>query len=242
MGGKQWGAASVIALAAGIMAGPALAYILPADAVLSGSVSRRSGLGIKTIVFEGHHTVGGKRAPLWGAIDAGRAVRMQVERDGRTQVDLLVKDRRYTFQVGGAPSPATRAKDDLLLSLVLPRAKDSGAKRALAFLKKLGIDPEQVSMGRFDGRTAYVIGAKPWEANKPQLWLDKDLRVPLRLVYLDGATVRERRLTGYGTEVVDQFLPRVIETLDNGKVVERIEITRIDVNAAVDRDLLVPPK
>lgn len=241
MAGKQWGAAGVIALA-GIIAVPAFGYILPADAILSGSISRRADLDISTLVFEGTHTVGGQPAPLWGAIEAGRAVRMQTERDGGTKVDLLTKGRRYNFTVGGAVSRPSTPKDDLLLTFVLPRSKDPGAKRSLAFLKRLGVDTEVVSMGRLDGRVAYVIGAKPWETNKPQMWLDKNLRVPLRLITTDGAVVKEQRLTGYGTEVVDQFFPRVIERLENGKVVDRIEIFHLDVNADVDRDLLAPPK
>ena len=125
---------------------------------------------------------------------------------------------------------------------MLPRGKDPGAKRSLAFLKRHGIDESVVSLARFDDRVAFVIGAKPWETNKPQLWIDKELRVPLRLVTVNGNVVEELRLLGYGSELVDQWFPRRIERWENGGLVEVTEISAIEVNAALDKDLLAPPQ
>lgn len=244
MTGKNRGAVMLVSIGVvALSAATALGYILPADAILSSIASKRSDLGIDTLVFEGRHTVNGETGPLWGALLAGRALRLQTERDGATQVRLLSGDREWRFSLGAAPSKPARDEHDLILSYVLPSKRDPGGKRGLAFLKAHGIDAETVSLGRFDDRVAFVIGAKPWETTKPQLWVDKSLRVPLRLVYVDGKNVvHETRLLGFGTEVVDQWFPRVIERLENGVVRERLVVERIDVNEDVDRDLLAPPK
>lgn len=241
-GKKPWVAASVIALALTV-AGSALAYIVPADVILSRIASHRKGLGIDTLILEGTHTRNGEAAPLWAAVQTGRAWRTQTRRGNSTEVDLLVKDRRWRFNLGSPAGTPERDPHDLILTFLFPTGSDSGGKRGEAFLKKHGIDDGTVSMGRADGRVAFIIGAKPWEPTKPQLWVDQELLVPLRLIYVDKGTnvVHEQRLSGYGGEMVDQWFPRRIEHLENGKVIERLEIRKLEVNPSVDKDLLSPP-
>lgn len=241
-GKKPWVAAGVIALA-GAIAAPAAAYIVPADVILSRIAKHRKKLGIDTLTVEGTHTRNQTKADWWAGLRRGRAFRSQVKSGDNTEVKLLVGDRRWTFNLGAAPSAPKKVSDDLMLTFLFPKSADPGGRRGSAFLKRHGIDDDTVSMGRFDGRVAYIIGAKPWEATKPQLWVDQQLLVPVRLVRVDKATnvVHEQRLMGFGGEMVDQWFPRRIERLENGKVVERFSVRRLAVNPSIDKDLLSAP-
>ena len=242
-GKKRWLSAGVIAIALAF-AGSAYAYILPADAILSKVATHRSGLGIKTLTVEGVRKQGELTSPVWHGVRTGKAYRVQTAKNGRTQVDLTIGERRWSFVLGSAAGSPQRVNDDLILQFVLPKGRDPGGKRGLKFLARHKVDDETVSLSRLDSRICYVIGAKPWETNKPQLWIDKELNVPVRLVTIDKQTnvIREQRLIGFGGELVDQWFPRRIEYLENGKVVDSLEFSSIEVNPPLDNDLFAPPK
>lgn len=239
---KAWTAVATIALLSAA-AGPALAYIIPADVILSRMAAHRKGLGLSTLSVQGIRTRNLKASPMWGGLKAGRAWRVQTRSDNGTAVNLLVKDRQWNFQLGGAPGTPSRISDDLILTFLFPAKTDSGGKRGLAFLKRHKVKTRQLSLGRINGRIAYVIGAKPGDLSVPQIWIDKLLQVPLRFIYIDKSTniVHEQVFGGYGTEVVDQWFPRTMQRLENGKVVEDIVINQLTVNPSIDKDLLAPP-
>ncbi|MCB9648497.1 MAG: hypothetical protein H6730_18140 [Deltaproteobacteria bacterium] len=240
-GKKGWAAASVTAIALAT-ASPGLAYILPTDAILSKVGAHRSELSIDTVVVQGTRTRGDQTSKVWWAFKTGKGHRLQVQDASGTAVTLTVGDRRWSFTLGGAAGSPSRIKSDLFQDLLFPKSADPGGKRGETFLGKNGIDGSEVSLSRQDGHIAYVIGAKPWETSKPQLWIDKELRVPLRLITVNGNVVEELRLLGYGSELVDQWFPRRIERWENGALVEVTEISAIEVNAALDKDLLAPPQ
>ncbi len=239
---KAWTVVTAIALLSAA-AGPAMAYIVPADVILSRMAAHRKGLGLTTLTVQGTRTINGHSSPLWAGVRAGRAWRVQTRSDHGTKVDLLIKDRRWRFELGGAPGRPTRVADDLILTFLFPVKADAGGKRGLAFLKRHKVNTRVLSLGRINGRIAYVIGAKPGDLTVPQIWIDKTLQVPLRFIYIDKSTnvVHEQVFAGYGTEVVDQWFPRTMQRLENGKVVQHTVINQISVNPSIDKDLLAPP-
>ena len=241
-GKKRWAAGGVMAVALALGA-PALAYILPADAILSKVGAHRAELSIDALLVEGTRTRGDQTRKVWWAFRTGKGHRLQVQGPDGTQVTLTVGDRTWQFALGAGGATPTRIKSDLFQDLLFPRSADPGGKRGEAFLGRNGIDASVVALSRHDGRIAYVIGAKPWEGNKPQLWIDKELKVPLRLVTVNAATnvVEELRLSGFGGELVDQWFPRRIERWENGALVEVTEVSAIEVNPELDKDLLAPP-
>jgi hypothetical protein len=241
-GKKGWAVGSVMAIALAA-ATPALAYILPAEAILSKVGAHRAELYIDTLVVQGTRTRGAETSKVWWAFQSGKGHRLQVQGASGTAVTLTLSERRWHFTLGGAAGAPTRVRGDLFQDLLFPKAADPGAKRGMALLSRYGIDADQVALSRQDGRIAYVIGAKPWEGTKPQLWIDKELKVPVRLVSVDAKTnvVEDLRLSGYGSELVDQWFPRRIERWENGALVEVTELSAIEVNPAFDRDLLAPP-
>ena len=65
-------------------------------------------------------------------------------------------------------------------------------------LSGLGVDVSISSLGRFQGKIAYVIGARYPDESVPQIWVDRDTFMPMRWVimgkdtesYLDALEVR----------------------------------------------------
>ncbi len=97
-------------------------------------------------------------------------------------------------------------------------------------------------MARQDGRPAFVIGAKPWEAEKPQLWIDKALRVPVRVVQRDpsGGWI-ETRLLGFGSAATNEWFPSRIEVRKNGQLIEQTTYSKAQLNVRLDDKLFAPP-
>jgi hypothetical protein len=236
---------AVLAAALALVAENAYAYILPAEAILSSVAGRRSELAFDTIIAEGRRTIAGVEGeqPVWIAIKPGVGYRMEIRGGGATRVVLTLDRKRWTFVEGEKTPPADRVRADLFVDFLANLDKDGGGKRGLAFLDAFGIQEKPVRFGRLEGRIAYIIGAKPGDESKPQLWVDKIHRVPIRLIEIDPKTKKktDTRLLGFGSPQTEEWLPQRIETWVDGSLVERISIDRVRVNEPFDITLLRSP-
>lgn len=221
----------------------AFAYILPADAILSSVAKRRGKIALESIVVEGTLEVG-PNAPhaVWEALVPGKAHRVEHKLADKTIVTTTIGARRWTHALGErAPRPEI-VTDDLWMTFIGAPESDAGGKRGLAFCERLKIDTSVVSLSRLDKRVAFVIGAKPWETNKPQLWIDKKLRVPVRLIRVDASgNVIDQQLHGFGSPVTGEWYPRHYEVYENGTLKERITYDQVEINEPVEPALLAPP-
>ncbi|MEQ8278074.1 MAG: hypothetical protein RMA76_28495 [Deltaproteobacteria bacterium] len=221
----------------------AYAYILPADAILSSVSKRRSKIALKSLVVEGTLEVGTDAPhPVWEVLVPGKAHRIEHKLQDKTIVQTTVGARRWTQTLGQAAERAKIVTDDPFMTFLGAASSDPGGKRGLAFCDRLKIDTSVVSLSRLDKRVAFVIGAKPWETNKPQLWIDKILRVPVRLVTVDGSgNVVDQQLHGFGSAVTGEWYPRTYERYDNGTLTQRVVYDQVQVNVPVEPQLLEPP-
>jgi hypothetical protein len=153
-------------------------------------------------------------------------------------VTLTVGNRRWTFREG-EKAQTVKIRPSLIIAF-LGNTERAEAKQ---FISGYGIDGDVVSLSRLDDQIAYVIGAKPWELNKPQLWIDKNFRVPVRLIEVDSATkeVRDTRLLGFGSAMTGEWWPRQVQSYKNGELVETLTYTEVKVNEPVDPALFKPP-
>ena len=110
----------------------------------------------------------------------------------------------------------------------------------MAFLRKAGIDHKTTAMGRQDRNLAFIIGAKSWETERAQIWLDQETYAPLRLVSFQGETRHETRLHGFGSPLTQGYFPRMIERYVDGKLVERMTYDKIELNPSIDDGALAP--
>lgn len=220
----------------------AAAYILPADAILGSVARRREGLAFKSIVVSGvtRRGVSGPEQDVWEAIVPGGIHRREVRTAERTDVTLTAGSRRWTWREGDKAAASRITPDPIVVFLAQTSAENRDGR---ALLEAYGIDTDVVSLSRLDRTVAYVIGAKPWEPAKPQLWIDKSYRVPLRLIVVDPKTgdTTDTRYIGYGAAQTGEWWPRKIEVYKNGQLVETTTYTDVEVNEPLDKGLFAPP-
>jgi hypothetical protein len=117
--------------------------------------------------------------------------------------------------------------------------QEQARERLYKAMVHMKVDPEVVSLARFDGRVAWLIGSKPWEEGKSQLWLDKETLMPLRLVEVkkDGKSRTEMRLLGYGSAEAGSWFPKVIEVHKDGALIRRSIVRTADKNGSLKKGL-----
>lgn len=104
--------------------------------------------------------------------------------------------------------------------------------------EKLGLESE--SLGRWQGRVAWVIGLTGQDLKAdsgPQLWFEKDSFLPLRLIYFESKDPSNRS-SGLVEFQFDQYkitseyaYPRIIQVLKNKKKIFSVQLLDITVDS-----------
>lgn len=152
-------------------------------------------------------------------ISSAEFERIHVYRYGRT---LTVLDGRT---VAESENDFDRYKDLFLFN----------SRRLLVErLPQLGVAPDVSSLGRFQGRMAYVIGAQYPDESRPQIWLDKENFRPFRWIirpvsFSDPTSGLEVRFYGW-RQVDDIWFPLRMEFFQADQLIRvlQIETVRID--------------
>ena len=139
--------------------------------------------------------------------------------------------------------PSKEAITNLVGSLMLPKGKtlDEMSIRMMENLQKVGIDTTQVAIGRLGQRPVYIIGAKAFERDKPQVWFDKASFLPVHwLVYTQGKNAGDKiemTLKDYNSSPAGSSYPQVIDTYRNGKLVSRSNVMEAKKNQSLPESL-----
>ena len=217
------------------------AYLVPASALMDRANTGRRRLSLRGLVMTGAHEKAGVRSQVWEAVRSD-ARRRELRRGDETNVVLTRGPQRFEFSPGSGPTRPFQAPLDLLQQIGFPTEPDEEGIRGISMLRRLGIDTNVVSLGRQNRRIVFVIGAKANEPNKPQLWLDKELLVPVRLVAYDRNRARvETRWLGFASPLTGPYFPRRIETWVNGELTESVTYSKIQINPRLDDTLFEPP-
>lgn len=224
------------------------AFILPAEAILSGMANRRAQLEFTTLIVEGFRTrnvQGGEQEQekLWEAILPDKGHRAEITGPKGKQVVLTIGRKRFVYKEGERTPQVEKISGDVVATFLATVEKDPGGKRGSAFLDAQGIDSTIVSLARMNGRIAYVIGAKPWETTKPQLWIDKGYLAPIRLITVNPKTksITDLKLLEYGSAQTGDWYPRKIELWRDGQLVETTTYTQASLNEPLDEALFRAP-
>lgn len=99
----------------------------------------------------------------------------------------IVDQNLQAFYVGDKLQQKTKVVTSVELMFLI-----DSTSRLVELLNKLSISTEIIGFGRLDGRIAYTIGVPGEGHDGPQLWIDKKLGLPLRLVIpvKGGSTLR----------------------------------------------------
>jgi hypothetical protein len=225
------------------LAGTAQAYVLPADYLLRMMADKRRDPKLKDLSAQLDTTEG----------DESFEERLYLKRPERLRTVQQIPDGAVFVEREGLRGIGTEAKVerykgpvlDLTAILLMPRGKDLDESTTFIIdtMKGAGIDMGIVTLARWEDRRAYVIGARVWEPEKPQLWIDKNTFLPIRLVLFDKAKKElvETRWLDFGSPLTGNNFPRIMETYRGGKLTRRAEVTQIKVNQDLPETLFDVP-
>lgn len=230
-------AAALLLLAAGL---PALAYVLPPSAILRHLAQRRAALSLASLEVTGTLEAEGPAAERLGG-GGGRftsPARFLMRVPGRCRLELsppgtadaarafvAVRDGKVTGRGGLEQVPAAVALVRDACALLAVTAGETSGPYA-ASLGRRGVALTDASLGRFDGRLAYVLGGRARDA-RALAFVDKETFQPVRLVAADGADVR---LLGWGSPAGGDAFPRAIEVLERDALRLRFGTGRVAAN------------
>jgi hypothetical protein len=213
------------------VAAPTLAYLLPVPGILRRMGEKRAALSVESLEVAGTITAEGPVADALARASglvgtAGRSsfpavFRMKVP--GRCRLELAAPDAPPTLRAFVAARDAKitgagrleelpalvallRSACALLAAPVQGDASDAYA----AALGRRGVALTEVSLGRFDGRIAYVVGGRAKDP-RPLLFVEKTLFQPLRLVAAEGGALHDVRFLGWGSPTGGEWFPRAVE-------------------------------
>jgi hypothetical protein len=130
---------------------------------------------------------------------------------------VSLRDTRLGGPLAEVPAAAALVRAACAL-LAVPTGGDASGPYGAALAAR-GVAVTQTSLGRFDGRLAYVIGGRAGEA-KPLAFVDKETFQPMRLVSREAGAgagagaLLDVRLVGWGSPTGGDWFPRAVEVLE----------------------------
>jgi hypothetical protein len=165
------------------------------------------------------------------------AFRSDIITDDNQRIHVFTNGEALTI-IGGAVRATSQTRFDLYKDVLLFRTRPELVER----LFRLGVDVSVSSLGRFEGRIAYVIGAQYPDESVDQLWVDHTTFRPLRWIIVNGTggfssnPLDVRYLDWW--QLDDTFwYPSRIEFYQNNQLVRMIKVQRYEVDPALSRDL-----
>ncbi len=104
-------------------------------------------------------------------------------------------------------------------------------------LSNLGVDVKVTSLGRFQGKPAYILGAQYPDETSPQVWLDKKTFLPFRWIITSNAAQKLEVLYLDWKKLNQTWYPMRIDFFSNGNLVREIHVQDIKVNPSFRADL-----
>lgn len=107
-------------------------------------------------------------------------------------------------------------------------------------LSKTGIDPMISSLGRFNGVSVYVVGARYPDTTSPQVWLEKESFRPLRLLIpktdeQGGKSILEFRYLQWQKNN-KLWYPMLIQCFSNDRLIREMIVDEMIVNPLIADD------
>ena len=184
-----------------------------------------------------------KASPL-ETIELEESLRFVFSDSFRSDARSQNSERIYIFSHGrtltiidGTIVPDAANRFDLYKDILLYRSRQALADRLL----ELGVDVSISSLGRFEDKIAYVIGAEYPDESVNQLWVDKETLLPLRLIIkgLKGGvgsdTVEMRYLTWW--RIGETRYPSRIEFYQDENLVRVNQAKNFEENTTFSKEL-----
>jgi len=164
------------------------------------------------------------------------AFRSDAKSQNSERIYIFSHGRTLTI-IDGNIVPDAANRFDIYKDILLYRSRKAIADRLL----ELGVDVSISSLGRFEDKIAYVIGADYPEDSVNQLWVDKDTLLPLRLIIkgvngdAGSDTAEVRYLTWWS--IGETRYPSRIEFYQGDNLVRVNQARNFEENATFSKEL-----
>ena len=164
------------------------------------------------------------------------AFRSDIVSDDNQRI-FVFKDGQTLTVIDGVISGVAETRFDLYKDLLLYRSRERLCERLL----QLGIDVAISSLGKFEDRLAFVVGAEYPDETRPQVWIEMKTFQPLRLLIPGssgptGAGFLEIRYLRW-QEIGKIWYPMQIVFMQDGKIVRAIEVNDYQVDPHFAKDV-----
>ena len=151
-------------------------------------------------------------------------------RFGATQRIFVSNKGKLLTVVDGKWQADRSSRFDGYKDLLLLHSRSMMHKALLA----QGVDVGITSLGRFENRIVYVIGARYPDMSESQIWVDKERFVPLRWINVDPVDATVRTIFDYREwrqlkwrKGRTMWYPRQIDIYDGQRLIRRIVVDNI---------------
>lgn len=162
--------------------------------------------------------------------------RSDVVSETTQKIHVVSSDQSVTV-IGGKIVPLSESGFTCYKDLLLYRDRDLLQQRLI----DIGVDVAISSLGRFNGKIAYVIGAKYPDESVSQVWLDKDTFRPFRWLIKNKENGNNKEAMEFRylnwQKVKRSWYPMLIEFYQEGDLSRRIEVNSIQVNPVFNEAL-----
>lgn len=218
--------------------------------ILDQSAKRRLGLKVKSLKIEQEITLYGRDdaprglpAPQRTWVMAPTSLRLERELPEGVYVRVWTGNKQLVRKPGQSDQTG-RAPPDLMAAFLTAGPPADRAPTVDDWMKQvqaLKVDTDVVSYARFDGRICYLIGSKPWETDKPQVWIDKDNLQLVRVVSVQKVEGMARRsevqLLGWGSAEGGAWFPKTVDYKEGDTLLWRAVTRSVEKNAPMDKAL-----
>lgn len=162
--------------------------------------------------------------------------RSEIQSENVQRIHVVSKGAAITV-IDGTISADPETKFDFYKYIILYHSRQLLQDKLLL----LGVDVFVSSLGRFQDKIAYVIGAQYPDESVPQLWIDKDTFIPFRWItigkntdsYLDPLEVRYLKWR----EVDRIWYPMHIQFFQNNLLLREIKVDHMAVDVFFSKDI-----
>ncbi|MCG3174416.1 MAG: hypothetical protein GMKNLPBB_02650 [Myxococcota bacterium] len=206
---------------------PAAAYILPGYFLFRKFSERLVQSGVNAAVCEINAALpgpGGQPVSAPGRLTMARAERLRLDVELPGGPWIWARNADHLMMEGPGRPGRTRAIliDPVTALLAGPSAQPRYLEQTFAHH---GVKFEERSLVRHEGRIAIAVGARAGDRNAPQVWMDKDRFVPVRVLWTDeDGAANDMLMRGWGATGFGDWIPREIEWIRNGALEWRISV------------------
>jgi len=164
---------------------------------------------------------------LWFAFP--EMFRAEIQTESTQRIHVYAREEVLTV-VDGRIDTDTETRFDLYKDILLFRSRPLLMHR----LEHFGVDASVSSLGRFEDRVAFVVGANYPDESVPQVWIEKGTFLPLRWIVTraTGESRKDSLEVRYHQwhKASDTHYPKLIEFYQGTNLVRSIRLNEIRVN------------